>query len=148
MKTNLTERPIQTTLGVISVVEILILTYWALITPGETISNGEALIVLGLPAVIIAGAMYLIYRHIWKVKKGEVTLLYEKFIKSPVAASIPSTVTSLFLIGFSVVALRNMVDMFISSSMNIIALLLLLSVVIISIGLLLRSQERFGVNRG
>jgi len=145
-KTDLTERPIQTTLAVISVVEIIILTYWALITPGKTIPVWEALIVLGSPAALIIGIMYLVYRHINKVKKGEVSLLYEKFIKSSAVSAFPPTLTSLFLIGFSVVAVRNIVDMFITYSIDILALPLFISVVMISIGLLLKTHNTYEVN--
>ena len=46
-------RPKFVTIGLIFVAELLVLTYWGLITPGQVIPTGSALLVLGGTAVIV-----------------------------------------------------------------------------------------------
>ncbi|MGC9067755.1 MAG: cytochrome b N-terminal domain-containing protein [Thermoprotei archaeon] len=75
------ERPITTTLGIIGVVELIILTVWGAITPGQTIKNEEAFLFLVLPAIIISVISYFVYKRISALKQGKVVMLYEKFLK-------------------------------------------------------------------
>ena len=49
----ISERPVFVTLGLIFVGEIVVLAVWGLLTPGQIIPLGQALIVLGATAVII-----------------------------------------------------------------------------------------------
>jgi len=137
-KVGLLERPIQTTLGIISTVEILILTYWALITPGKVVSVDSAFVILVIPALVIAGIIYLIYRWKRKIKRGEVTLLYEKFIKTTFINPVINSVLFILLIGLSSVALAHIVNALFISSINFIELGLMLSIFITSFGLILR----------
>jgi len=51
-------RPKFVTIGLIFVAELLVLTYWGLITPGQVIPTGNALLVLGGTAVLV-GALSL-----------------------------------------------------------------------------------------
>jgi quinol-cytochrome oxidoreductase complex cytochrome b subunit len=49
----ITQRPIFVTLGLIFIGEIIVLAYWGLITPGQIIPLGQALLVLGGTALVI-----------------------------------------------------------------------------------------------
>jgi len=109
-KTGFKERPIQITLGIISIVELIILTYWATLTPGQTIPVGDAVLVLGLPAIIIAGVMYLVYRRIKKLERGEIKLLYEKFGTPKVSRSIATATVLSILVAISSVLLAKIID--------------------------------------
>lgn len=75
------ERPLATSLGIIGVVELIILTIWGAITPGQTIRNEDAFLVLVVPAILIAIISYFVYKRIFAIKRGEVVMLYEKFLK-------------------------------------------------------------------
>ncbi len=48
------ERPVATTLGLIGIAEFIILIVWGYMTPGENLPTEQAVLVLGLPALIIA----------------------------------------------------------------------------------------------
>jgi quinol-cytochrome oxidoreductase complex cytochrome b subunit len=53
-KKRISDRPVYITLGIIFVAEIVALTYWGLITPGQIIPVEQAALVLGSLALVIA----------------------------------------------------------------------------------------------
>ncbi|HYC26732.1 MAG TPA: cytochrome bc complex cytochrome b subunit, partial [Nitrososphaerales archaeon] len=55
-------RPVYTTLGLVFVAEVLVLSYWGLVTPGETIPIEQAALVIGGTALLIAVGSLVIYR--------------------------------------------------------------------------------------
>jgi quinol-cytochrome oxidoreductase complex cytochrome b subunit len=58
----LSQRPVFVTIGAIIVVEFVTLTVWGYLTPGQIISNLQAVLVLGGTAVATVIVMWIIYR--------------------------------------------------------------------------------------
>jgi quinol-cytochrome oxidoreductase complex cytochrome b subunit len=54
------------TLGAIFVAEIVVLSYWGLVTPGRTIPNEQALFVLGGTALLISILSLMLYRLVFR----------------------------------------------------------------------------------
>jgi len=63
-KKRIAQRPVYITLGIIFVGEIIILTYWGLITPGQIIPVEQAVLVLGGLALIITVVSLGLFRMI------------------------------------------------------------------------------------
>jgi len=110
-KLDIWDRPVQITIGIIAVVEIFILTIWGAFTPGMTIPLIDAIIVLGVPAVVIAGIMYLLYRRVKKIRAGEITLLYEKFIKTSKARYLAESLIFNLLVCISAASTANIINL-------------------------------------
>jgi quinol-cytochrome oxidoreductase complex cytochrome b subunit len=69
------ERPVYVTLGAIAIVELFVFTIWASLTPGETISSNQAVLVIGGSALITASIISYTYSKLRK----PAPLLYERF---------------------------------------------------------------------
>ena len=54
-------RPTYTTVGVMVVVEVLVLTAWGYLTPGQVVSNSQATVIVGGVAVVIAVLSWIVY---------------------------------------------------------------------------------------
>jgi len=59
------------TLGLIFIGELVVLAYWGLVTPGQTIPTEQAVLVLGGTALIIAIISYMTYRMTWPRAGGQ-----------------------------------------------------------------------------
>jgi ubiquinol-cytochrome c reductase cytochrome b subunit len=59
---NISQRPIYTAIGAILIVELITLTVWGYVTPGQIIPNYQAVLVLGGLAAATAVAVWLVYR--------------------------------------------------------------------------------------
>lgn len=64
------KRPVYTTMGLVFVAEVAVLSYWGLITPGETIPIEQAALVIGGIALIVAVGSLAIYRLMYSKAKG------------------------------------------------------------------------------
>lgn len=60
-KKRFLERPVYISLGAIFVAELIALTYWGLVTPGQIIANEQAALVLGGIALAVAGGTFLLH---------------------------------------------------------------------------------------
>lgn len=137
-KVDIWDRPIQVTIGIIAVVELIILTIWAVFTPGMTISTIDALIILGLPAIIIAAIMYMLYKRAKRIKTGEITLLYEKFIKvSPIYYIIESFTFSL-LIAISSASAANLINLYALHKLELLTSISIFMLFLLSISTLIK----------
>jgi quinol-cytochrome oxidoreductase complex cytochrome b subunit len=58
------DRPTYVTLGLMFIVELFVLAYWGLESPGQIIPTEEALLVLGGTALIVAIASFTVYRFL------------------------------------------------------------------------------------
>ena len=58
-----TQRPLFSTFGIIIIVELIVLTVWGYLTPGQTIENPQALLGTGLPALATAVTVWLVWRR-------------------------------------------------------------------------------------
>ena len=67
---NPARRPIYTTLGVIAVVEVVVLTVWGYLTPGQVIPDSDAAIIMGGVAVVISIISWITYRTRNQVSLG------------------------------------------------------------------------------
>jgi quinol-cytochrome oxidoreductase complex cytochrome b subunit len=67
---NPARRPIYTTLGVIAVIEVLVLTVWGYLTPGQVIPDSDAAIITGGVAVVTAIISWITYRTRNRVALG------------------------------------------------------------------------------
>ncbi len=77
-----TKRPVYVTLGLIFVAEVLTLSYWGLITPGQTIPLEQAALVIGGMALLIALGSWMIYRALYSRVKGGLPTVKPKAIAS------------------------------------------------------------------
>ncbi len=62
---EMSRRPVYTTLGFVFVGEVALLSYWGLVSPGETIPLEQAAVLLGGTALLISAGSYLIYRLLY-----------------------------------------------------------------------------------
>jgi cytochrome b6 len=60
------QRPLYSTIGLIIIVELIVLTVWGYLTPGQTIENPQALLGIGIPALATAVTVWLV----WRRRKG------------------------------------------------------------------------------
>ena len=65
-KKRFVERPVYISLGAIFVAELVALTYWGLVTPGQIISNEQAALVLGGVALAVAGGTFLLHNLLYR----------------------------------------------------------------------------------
>ncbi len=72
-KKRFTDRPIYIGLGAIFVAELITLTYWGLVTPGQIISNEQAALVLGGVALAVAGGTFLLHNLIYRAAKSRLS---------------------------------------------------------------------------
>jgi quinol-cytochrome oxidoreductase complex cytochrome b subunit len=68
---SISRRPVYTTLGIIFVAEVLVLSYWGYITPGQTIPVEQAALVIGGTALLIAVGSLVTYRMLYSRAKGK-----------------------------------------------------------------------------
>ncbi len=61
----ISKRPVYTTLGLIFVAEVALLSYWGLVSPGETIPVEQAALLIGGTALVVAVGAYLIFRLLY-----------------------------------------------------------------------------------
>lgn len=137
-KLDIWDRPVQVTIGIIAIIELIILTIWGALTPGVTIHLVDALLVMGIPALIVIIIMYILYRRHKKVKAGEITLLYEKFIKTSRTMLFLETFTFNLLISILAASAANTFNLHIMHELNIYATILLLVLIIASTYLIIK----------
>lgn len=70
---RLSRRPLYVSLGLIFIAEVLVLSYWGLITPGETIPLEQAALVMGGTALLITLGSFLAYQTLYSKAKGRLT---------------------------------------------------------------------------
>ncbi|MDG6909558.1 MAG: cytochrome bc complex cytochrome b subunit [Nitrososphaerota archaeon] len=68
---RLSRRPVYTTLGLVFVGEVLALSYWGLITPGETIPFEQTALVIGGIALLIVAGSLVTYKALYRGAKGK-----------------------------------------------------------------------------
>ena len=89
--------------------------------------------VLGIPALIIVIVMYLLYRRSKKIEAGEITLLYEKFIKTSRLTLFFEAFTFNLLIGITSATMANLINICSLCMLDIFTLILLVIVLTICI---------------
>jgi ubiquinol-cytochrome c reductase cytochrome b subunit len=62
---SMSKRPVYVTLGLIFIGEVLLLSYWGLITPGEVIPVEQAVLLIGGTALLIAVGSLVVYRAMY-----------------------------------------------------------------------------------
>jgi quinol-cytochrome oxidoreductase complex cytochrome b subunit len=65
-KKRIRDRPVFISLGAVFVAELVTLTYWGLVTPGQTISNEQAALVLGGIAIAVVGGTLLLHDLLYR----------------------------------------------------------------------------------
>ncbi len=65
-KKRFAERPLYISLGALFVAELVALTYWGLVTPGQIISNEQATLVLGGIALAVVGGTMLLHNLLYR----------------------------------------------------------------------------------
>jgi len=70
---RLASRPKFVLLGTIFVAELIVLTYWGYVTPGQTIPDEEAIVVLGAVALLVGLAFIGIYRLMFARLRGRLS---------------------------------------------------------------------------
>jgi quinol-cytochrome oxidoreductase complex cytochrome b subunit len=93
---NPARRPIYTTLGIVAVVEILVLTVWGYLTPGQVIPDSDAAIITSGVAVVISIISWVTYRTRNQVAFGFIRVRsFAAFMGTPFRAP---TLTGIFVI--------------------------------------------------
>jgi quinol-cytochrome oxidoreductase complex cytochrome b subunit len=69
-KKKMRDRPIYLSLGSLFVAELVTLTYWGLVTPGQIISNEQAALVLGGIAIAVVGGTFLLHDLLYRRAKS------------------------------------------------------------------------------
>jgi hypothetical protein len=67
---NLVSRPLFTTIGVLIIAELITLTIWGYLTPGQVIPGSQAVTVVGGVAAVVAGVSLMIFRRRKGAKVG------------------------------------------------------------------------------
>jgi quinol-cytochrome oxidoreductase complex cytochrome b subunit len=70
-KKRFIERPVFISFGAIFVVELIALTYWGLVTPGQIISNEQAALVLGGIALAVVSGTFLLHSLLYRGTKSK-----------------------------------------------------------------------------
>lgn len=128
-KRNPMERPFATTIGIIAVVEIVILTIWGALTPGKGASLEAAIMVMGLPILIvglISRVIYLRYQHTKALR------MPKKFAWEFVEASTSSNLLLFFAMSFLISAGSCSISMM-TMSTNALSFLLNMASFLISL---------------
>jgi ubiquinol-cytochrome c reductase cytochrome b subunit len=69
-KRSISKRPVYVTLGLIFVGEVVLLSYWGMITPGETIPVEQAALLIGGTALLISIGSMLVYKWMYSKAKS------------------------------------------------------------------------------
>jgi len=77
------ERPVYISLGAIFVAELVTLTYWGLVTPGQIIANEQAALVLGGVALTVAVGTFLLHDLLYRRARS-------KLLTGPPSAALRS----------------------------------------------------------
>jgi quinol-cytochrome oxidoreductase complex cytochrome b subunit len=70
-KKRFIQRPVYIGLGAAFVAELVTLTYWGLVTPGQIISNEQAALVLGGIAIAVVGGTFLLHALLYRGVKSK-----------------------------------------------------------------------------
>lgn len=79
-KKAISRRPMYITLGLVFVAEVAVLSYWGLVTPGQTIPVEQAALVIGGTALLISLGSLLIYRAMYSRAKSRLPTAPAKLI--------------------------------------------------------------------
>jgi quinol-cytochrome oxidoreductase complex cytochrome b subunit len=137
------KRPYYTTLGALIIVEIIVLTVWGYLTPGQNIPTTEVVEVLGGSAVAVVLVMWLAFR--WRsLTSSQITVASlaskAQFMKTPFQNRAP-TLLFLVLLGIASVSMASTVSSISSaftSPVNLLASLFLLGASLYALAKLLR----------
>ena len=141
-------RPIYTTIGVIIVAELLVLTVWGYLTPGQIIPDSEAILVNGG----VAGAIAVVSLFMFKLRRRS-----NKEERAPMksrlrAIALPFTnrqVTAVFLIPLVAgsVSFANVVDSLTSGQINALIVLANFSVLMVSFYAMARMMRNLSLTK-
>ena len=87
---NLSQRPVYSTIGAVLIIELITLTIWGYLTPGQIIPDYQALAVLGGAAVVTIAAVWSVYRLRRKTNMATVIPVQTKTNSSAANISIAS----------------------------------------------------------
>jgi quinol-cytochrome oxidoreductase complex cytochrome b subunit len=145
-KKRFVERPVYIGLGAIFVAELVTLTYWGLVTPGQIISNEQAALVLGGVALAVAGGTFLLHDLLYRRAKSR--LLTGTPSASLRSAQAWTSIAFVLLVGLGAITIGASLDAsvriiiggatFASLGMLLVSILGLGTVVLSSIFLLYR----------
>ncbi len=127
-------RPIYTTIGVIIIAELLVLTVWGYLTPGQIIPDSQAILVNGGVAVGIAAVSLFMFR-LSRRKSGREEISQRKSHLRAIALPFTNrSVTAVFLIPLVAgsVSFANVVSLLTSGQINILVVLANFSVLVVS----------------
>jgi quinol-cytochrome oxidoreductase complex cytochrome b subunit len=129
---RIAERPIYVTIGAIFVAEIVLLTYWGLITPGQVIPAEQAGLVLGGTALIIALVSLGLYRLVFPKARTQLSARATPSLKT---AQVWSGTSFAVLVGLGALAIGCSVDASVKLFLSGISLPLIEYLVVSILGL-------------
>jgi quinol-cytochrome oxidoreductase complex cytochrome b subunit len=135
-------RPIYTTLGLIMIAELVALTVWGYLTPGQIIPDVQALEVNGTLAVVIGVVSFVAIRR--RSGRGLALPSRSTFVRAMSLPFTERTITAIFLLPLSVgsVSLSNLVTSATSQSLDLVALGANLSTLVLSFYVMVRILRR------
>ncbi len=102
-KKRIRDRPVYISLGAVFVAELVALTYWGLVTPGQIISNEQAALVLGGIAITVVGGTILLHDLLYR--KAKSSLLTKNPSASLRTAQAWTCIAFVFLVGLGAMAI-------------------------------------------
>jgi quinol-cytochrome oxidoreductase complex cytochrome b subunit len=147
---DIVTRPIFTTIGAVIVTEFVVLTVWGYLTPGQVISNWDAIAVLGMPALIVILVTHLLFD---RRKKTQISMDIAGEVRTNVATNMnkalmiskgygPFTGFFVILLGVASVSIATLVNSLSSILSNMPIIALTLTLLISSLFFMLRMFGR------
>ncbi|MDA4113528.1 MAG: cytochrome bc complex cytochrome b subunit [Thaumarchaeota archaeon] len=96
---RLANRPKFVILGVIFIAELAVLSYWGLVTPGQTIPDEQAALVLGGTALIVAVVFVGVYRIMFSRLRGKLSAGVQSSMSMKRAQLWTAAIFTLLLVG-------------------------------------------------
>ncbi len=113
---RLGQRPVYVTIGLIMVAELILLTIWGYMTPGQVISDLQAILVIGGTALVIVILSWAMYRRRKQVKPASSS---SGSLSAAVLERLPIlTIVFALLLAMASVTIASSVDLVSSSSSN------------------------------
>ena len=111
----ISRRPVYVTLGLIFVGELVTLSYWGNVTPGETIPTEQAALVIGGTALLIALGSMLVYRLLYSRAKGHLqTVSAARLPRSEMRSGLAFTI----LVAVGAIAIGTLLNSIVSVALG------------------------------
>jgi quinol-cytochrome oxidoreductase complex cytochrome b subunit len=123
---QVSRRPVYATLGLVFVGEVLLLSYWGLVTPGETVPVEQAGLLIGGTALLISIGSLLVYRAMYAKAKNRLPTASTGLLPK---SELWSGVAFTLLVGGGALSIGTTLNNIVAIAMGGISLALLASLI-------------------